>query len=74
METQPTKAKTGPKPENGIPRVRLCGYGPWVRPETDRLLKAWRMAYGNPVGRSIDDAVMFAAKSKDFFLNTKHHE
>lgn len=71
MNSTAPRRKTGPKPENGIHRVRLCGGGPWVQPETLRLLRFWRDTYNVPIGRAIDSAIQFSIASKDFYLTTK---
>jgi hypothetical protein len=61
------KSKTGPKPEGGIPRVRLQRCGPHVRGDTAAVLESWRVSYGVPVGRSIDALVDFARRHPDKF-------
>lgn len=65
------RAKTGPKPENGIPRVRLQHSGPFVRQDTAAVLEGWRQTYGVPVGRAIDSLLDFARAHPDKFTIKK---
>lgn len=65
------KLKTGPKPENGIARVRLQHCGPHVRQDTADTLEGWRAVYGLPVGRAIDSLLDFARSHPDKFTIRK---
>jgi hypothetical protein len=65
------KSKTGPKPENGVLRVRLQTCGPLVRAETAAVLDAWRDSYGVPIGRSIDALIDFAKAHPEKFIIKK---
>jgi len=61
--------KTGPKPENGLHRVRICGGGPFVRADTLATLNAWQTIYGVSRGRIID-ALMDHCKADPKFSIT----
>ena len=62
-----TKRKTGPKPHPTGNRVRLYSRGPFIRQDTQQMLSAWEMAYGLPVGRSIDALADFARQHPSLF-------
>lgn len=59
--------KTGPKLENGKPRVRLGGT-PIVAEGTKETLEMWRGLYDVPAGRIIDSLVAFAKENPAFKL------
>ena len=62
-----TKRKTGPKPHPTGNRVRLYSRGPFIRQDTQQMLSAWEIAYGLPVGRSIDALADFARSHPSLF-------
>ena len=64
--------KTGPKPENGICRERLCGGGPFLRRDNRALLQTWRATYGVPMGRIIDALIDHCRHDRRFSMTTKH--
>jgi hypothetical protein len=49
--------KRGPKPEGGIHRVRLGGYGPSVRKDVDEIIMGICKEKGISIGRFIDNLV-----------------
>jgi len=63
--------KRGPKPENGIKRVRLLKCGPFVKQETEDVLMAWKNIHGITPGRAIDQAIAYASRDPRFELRTK---
>ncbi len=65
------KKKPGPKPENGIGRVRLWGSGPPVSLATKLTLDSWKDLYVVPPGRAIDAMVAFCANNPAFKLLVK---
>jgi hypothetical protein len=65
------KQKTGPKPENGIHRVRLCGGGPFLRKDNKELLALWRTTYQIPVGRILDAALDYCKNRADFSIRVR---
>jgi hypothetical protein len=62
--------KTGPKLDNGVGMARLSGR-PWVSPDVNVIISAWRTNYGVPAGRSITAALRFASSHPDFKLPTE---
>jgi hypothetical protein len=64
--------RRGPKPEDGVPRVRL-GHkrGPFVAKATELCIEAWRSTYGLPLGRIIDQLVRHAHLHPGFKLEVK---
>lgn len=62
-----SKRKSGPKPHATGNRVRLYSRGPFIRQDTQQMLSAWEMAYGLPVGRSIDALADFARQHPSLF-------
>lgn len=65
------RAKVGRKP---LPadkkKVRLQGSGPFVSPETERILEHWRTCYGVTCGQAIDSLMRFAREHPhEFFLD-----
>ena len=69
MSLQPKKR--GPKPENGIKRVRLLKCGPFVKQETEDVLMAWKNIHGITPGRAIDQAIAYASRDPRFELRKK---
>jgi hypothetical protein len=63
--------KRGPKPENGIKRVRLLKCGPFVKQETENILMGWKTIHGITPGRAIDQAIAYASRDPRFELRTK---
>jgi hypothetical protein len=64
--------RRGPKPENGICRVRLLKCGPFVKQETEDILMAWKRIYGITPGRAIDQVIAYVSRDARFQLNTKN--
>jgi hypothetical protein len=64
--------RRGPKPENGICRVRLLKCGPFVKHETEAILLAWKNIYGVTPGRAIDQVIAYVSRDPRFQLNTKN--
>jgi hypothetical protein len=64
--------RRGPKPENGICRVRLLKCGPFVKQETEAILLAWKNIYGVTPGRAIDQVIAYVSRDPRFQLNTKN--
>ena len=65
------RAKTGPKTENGQPRVRLLKCGPWVRKDVDETLRFWQAVHHVPIGRSIDALFDYVKDKPDFKIPRK---
>ena len=63
--------RRGPKPENGICRVRLLKCGPFVRQETEDILMAWKRIYGITPGRALDQVIQYVSRDPRFQLQTK---
>jgi hypothetical protein len=52
-------------------KVRLQGSGPFVSPETERILEHWRTCYGVTIGQSIESLLAFAKSHPDKFRLAK---